>query len=67
MIAADEAIGFRGTLGGLEVVGDRDHRKEDQQKDRQGDELHAPISAGARGKTNPQADHHGCQDCPSEI
>ncbi len=41
--SAEAAVGFGWILESLQVVGDGDNRKEDQDQHGQGDELHAPI------------------------
>lgn len=69
---AETAVGFGWILERLQVVGHRDHRKEDQDEHGEGDELHAPVlllpfRASARGKSRPHAKHQRGQQNPSEI
>jgi len=67
MAATLATIGFCRVLDGLQVVRDRDDRKQNQQHHRQGKQLHAPIAAGARGVLQPNTEHAGSQQDPGEI
>jgi len=53
VVATQAGIGFRGILHGLEVVSNRDDRKQDEQQHGQRNNLHAGL-AGARRSPRPQ-------------
>ncbi len=58
---------LRRILGRLQVVGHRDHWKEDQDEHRQGNNLRPASHSGLRTKSLPIAHDGDRQQCPREI
>lgn len=58
--------GLGRVLHGLEVVGDRNDGEQDKQEHSQGHKLHSPAPF-ARAEAQPQAEHQGREQNPSEI
>ena len=72
MVPAQTGVGLGRILSGLQVVGYRDDRKQDQDEHREGDKLqaavlHSPVWADGRSKTQPQANQQRGQRSPDEI
>ena len=61
------AVGFGRVLECLDVIRHGNDREKDEQKHCQGNELGSPARTGARGKSQPQAEHQGGQPGPCEI
>jgi len=60
-------VGLGRVLNCLQVVCHRNDREQDQQEHGQGDKLHPPAAAGARGNSQPKEKHEGGKQNPGEI
>jgi hypothetical protein len=67
MAATETGVDFRWILDGLQVVGDGDDRKQDQNQHCEGDDLGSPAGACVATKPQPQANNDNGRKSPREI
>ena len=71
VVPPDPAVGFSWVLSSLQVVGDRDHRKQYQDQDGKRDQLDSAVSPRGRGRTKrkmkPEEKNKGGNCAPCEI
>ena len=72
VVAALARVRFGWILNGLQVVGHRDDREQEQNEERVGDKLHSrgidsPAPPFAWGKPQPEAENERAKPSPDEI